>query len=275
MPNFHQRRHCNIRHWIPLLCILLLAALIVASLNTIMPDWIIQFLCSLAALIAVSVGYHWGPQSMASRQWIPHVVTVVVVVLVCVLLPTDIAKYMFTPLTMVTMATFFPIYESVRAICTPLEDDDKEWLQYWMVGGVLFMCTEWVGHAMSESSAVYWYEVTSFLFAWLYYPLTKGAELIYVHFTAPYIGPHVKPLATKMNNAIAALYQFFSNVVHIYIVFLIFMFLPAKLKRLVAVLIGTVYPEISSIVAASTEEVADDTYWLTYWSVYGCLFLIM
>ena len=39
--------------------------------------------------------------------------------------------------------------------------------------------------------------------------------------------------------------------------------------------IGTVYPEVSSIVAASTEEVADDTYWLTYWSVYGCLFLIM
>lgn len=53
------------------------------------------------------------------------------------------------------------------------------------------------------------------------------------------------------------------------------MFLPAGLKRIVAVAVGTVYPEVSSIVAASTEEVADDTYWLTYWSVYGCLFLIM
>lgn len=53
------------------------------------------------------------------------------------------------------------------------------------------------------------------------------------------------------------------------------MFLPASFKRIVAVCIGTIYPEISSIVAASTEEVADDTYWLTYWSVYGCLFLIM
>jgi hypothetical protein len=75
-----------------------------------MLDWIIQFLCSLAALIAVSVAYHWGPQSM-QRKWIPHLVTAICLVLICVLLPTDYAKYMFTPLTMVTMATFFPIYE--------------------------------------------------------------------------------------------------------------------------------------------------------------------
>ncbi|OEU16043.1 hypothetical protein FRACYDRAFT_144853, partial [Fragilariopsis cylindrus CCMP1102] len=36
-----------------------------------------------------------------------------------------------------------------------------------------------------------------------------------------------------------------------------------------------IYPAVSSIVAATTEEIADDTYWLTYWSCYGCLFLIM
>ena len=77
-----------------------------------MQDWIIQFLCSLGALIAVSVAYHWGPQSIAQqRKWIPHAVTAIVLVLICVLLPTNYAKYMFTPLTMVTMATFFPIYE--------------------------------------------------------------------------------------------------------------------------------------------------------------------
>ena len=76
-----------------------------------MPDWIIQFLCSLGALILVSVAYHWGPQTISQRKWIPHAVAVVVLVLICVLLPTTYAKYMFTPLTMVTMATFFPIYE--------------------------------------------------------------------------------------------------------------------------------------------------------------------
>lgn len=213
-----------------------------------MPDWIIQFLCSLGALIVVAVAYHWGPQSISQRKWIPHVVAVIVLVLICVLLPTAYAKYMFTPLTMVTMGTFFPIYEvsyfvhvimcrraresfsltditilsllkSVRAVCTPLEDDDKAWLQYWMVGGVLFMGTEWVGRAMSETSAVYWYEVSSFFFVWLYYPLTNGANLIYEYFTKPYISPRVKPLATKMNNAIMALYQAMTNAVHLWYVF--------------------------------------------------------
>lgn len=53
------------------------------------------------------------------------------------------------------------------------------------------------------------------------------------------------------------------------------MFLPAGLKRIIAIAIGTVYPTICSISAVATEEIEDDTYWLTYWSVYGCLFLIM
>ena len=144
-----------------------------------------------------------------------------------------------------------------------------------MVGGVLFICTEWVGGYMSEKNAVYWYQVTSFFFVWLYYPLTNGSELIYEHFTKPFLSPRVKPLATKMTNAVAALYQTFMNAAHLWVLWIIFMFLPASFKRIVAVAIGTIYPEVSSIVAASTEEVADDTYWLTYWSVYGCLFLIM
>ena len=53
------------------------------------------------------------------------------------------------------------------------------------------------------------------------------------------------------------------------------MFLPVGFKRIVAISIGTIYPTICSITAVATEEIEDDTYWLTYWSVYGCLFLIM
>ena len=30
-----------------------------------------------------------------------------------------------------------------------------------------------------------------------------------------------------------------------------------------------------SVTAAASDEIEDDTYWLTYWSVYGCLFLLM
>ena len=53
------------------------------------------------------------------------------------------------------------------------------------------------------------------------------------------------------------------------------MFLPAGLKRFISITIGTVYPFVCSVTAAASDEIEDDTYWLTYWSVYGCLFLLM
>jgi len=137
------------------------------------------------------------------------------------------------------------------------------------------MATEWVGHVLQDKGQVIWLECTTTFFVWLFYPLTDGAHLIYHHITEPFIAPRLKPIQYKMNNAIMAFYQMMMNAMHLWFVWIIFLFLPKGLKRTVAVLIGTVYPLICSIGAATTEEVADDTYWLTYWSVYGCLFLIM
>lgn len=241
-----------------------------------MKDWIIQLICSFAVLAGIAVAYHFGPQRVTrGPPWVPHVVTLAVLLVIALAVPIDYAKYVFSPLTAVFAGTVFPIYESVRAVCTPAEEDDKAWLQYWMVCGVLFMCTGWVAHVMDDDSVVYWYEVSTTFFVWLFYPLTDGAHLLYNNVTAPYIAPKVKPLAAKMTNMISALYHTLINAMHLWFLWIIFMVLPAGLKRIIAVAIGTFYPLISSIAAASTEEVADDTYWLTYWSVYGCLFLIM
>jgi len=267
-----------------------------------MKEWIIQLLCSFAVLAAIAVAYHWAPQPpqhhhqqgssstttdtssttdtsttrRRSAPWIPHAVALASLLLVCLLLPTSVATHIFSSLTVTVAGTVFPIYESVRAVCTPGEEDDKAWLQYWMVGGVLFMVTGWVGHVLpSEQTVLYFYEVSTFFFVWLYYPLTDGAGLLYYHVTAPYVAPRIAPLAAQMNHWISALYQTLINAMHLWFLWIIFLFLPAGLKRIIAVAVGTVYPLVSSIAAASTEEVADDTYWLTYWSVYGCLFLIM
>ena len=243
--------------------------------KTNMQLWV-QFLCSIVFLAVVAIGQHWIPPTILEGKpvWIPHAATVVLVIVIA-LIPYSISSALFTPLTLILMGTAFPIYESVRAVCTPLEDDDKKWLQYWMVGGVLFMTTEWVGRAMSPESAIYWYEVCTIFFVWLFFPLTQGAALIYRHLTEPYLGPKVKPLVGKMDTWIQATYQMMMNAAHLWVIWIVFLFLPAGIKRTVAVIVGTVYPLASSIVAASTEEVSDDTYWLTYWSVYGCLFLIM
>lgn len=241
-----------------------------------MKDWLLQVLCSFAILAGIAVAYVFAPKrATRGPPWMPHAAALAALLLIMLVLPTSFAKYLFSPLTTVLAGTCFPLYLSIYAVCTPAENDDKAWLQYWMVGGVLFMCTDWVGHAMKDVSAVYWYEVTTVFFVWLYIPILNGARLLYENITALYIAPKIKPIAAKMNNMISALYQTMINAMHLWFVWIIFMFLPVALKRTIAIAVGTVYPFVSSIAAASTEEVADDTFWLTYWSVYGCLFLIM
>ena len=170
----------------------------------------------------------------------------------------------------------YPIYRATKAVCTPDENDDKEWLQYWMLGGVLFMLTTWLDDVINANKAnAVWLGSLMFAFIWLYFPLTCGAAVVYDNITEPLLGPRLKSLQRKMNNFVIYIHQTISNAVHLYLVWIIFMFLPAGLKRFVAVSIGTVYPFICSVTAAATDEVEDDTYWLTYWAVYGCFFLMM
>lgn len=138
------------------------------------------------------------------------------------------------------------------------------------------MITTWVDDVIKQKSIdTIWLGVLLFSFYWLYFPLTCGALVVYEKVTAPYLGPKLKPLQRQMNNFVIYIQQALSNAFHLYLVWIIFMFLPAGLKRIVAISIGTVYPTICSITAVATEEIEDDTYWLTYWSVYGCLFLLM
>lgn len=114
-----------------------------------------------------------------------------------------------------------------------------------------------------------------FFFYWLYFPKTQGSTLIYESVTKPYLGPWLQPALNSLDNIISYVYQLLINAVHLWFLWIIFMFLPKGLKRAVTILVGTVYPTLSSISAAATREIDDDTYWLTYWSVYGVLFIIM
>lgn len=235
----------------------------------------ITFGASLVVLVAVTAAYH-GLEHNKEIKLRSHLIYWAISILVILVLPTSIAQYIFSPLAATIVGTCFPIYESVRAICTPDEDDDKEWLQYWMVGGVFFMVTTWIDDVIqSDRGTGYWFMSVTFLYFWLYFPKTNGALVIYEKVTEPFVAPRLRPLQSKLNNFITYIYQTLINAVHLWILWLIFMFLPSGLKRIIAIAIGTIYPFVSSVGAATTEEVEDDTYWLTYWSCYGCLFLIM
>lgn len=141
------------------------------------------------------------------------------------------------------------------------------------MGGVLFLVTAWVYD--DDATGVVPLGLLTFAFAWLYFPLTCGSLLVYERVTEPYLGPRLRPMQRKMHNVAVYAYQALANAVHLYCVWIVFMFLPVALKRIVAIAIGTVYPFVCSVTAAATDEIEDDQYWLTYWSVYGCLSILM
>ncbi|EJK68541.1 hypothetical protein THAOC_10268 [Thalassiosira oceanica] len=127
-----------------------------------------------------------------------------------ILLPSSIAQYVFTELSVTLVGALYPIFRATKAVCTPEEDDDK--------------------------SHILWSPRDFALFR------------------------------RRMSNFIAATIQLLTNAAHLYFVWIIFMFLPAGVKRICAIAIGTVYPFVCSVTATATEEIEDDTYWLTYWA---------
>lgn len=227
-------------------------------------------------LVAAVVPYHLLEKRRTCSNWVAHLVFAAVGLSVVFLLPYNYASYLFSALTESLIGVAVPIYESVRAVCTPEDDDDKAWLQYWIAGGAFFMFSTWVDDAIrSDIRTEHWYECTTFVFYWLYFPLTNGAEILYEYVTKPYIAPRVRPLASKMDSWIEMIIQTLVNASHLGFLWVIFIILPKGLKRMVTIAVGTVYPLVSSISAAATHDVEDDTYWLTYWSVYGVLFFLM
>ena len=112
-----------------------------------------------------------------------------------------------------------------------------------MFGGVLFMTTTFVDDVIQQDIIdQFWLGSLLFTFYWLYFPLSCGAQVVYEKFTAPYLGPTLKPLQQQMSSSIIYLQQALSNVTHLYLVWIVFMFLPAGVKRVIAIAIGTVYP---------------------------------
>mmetsp|Transcript_21822 Transcript_21822/g.52761 ORF Transcript_21822/g.52761 Transcript_21822/m.52761 type:complete len:386 (+) Transcript_21822:130-1287(+) len=230
--------------------------------------------CSFAVLAAVALTYKFLKPNSGRVPKI-HGLYWAVTISTVLLVPEDVASYVFTALTVTLVGAIYPIHRAIKACCTPYEGDDKEWLQFWMIGGVLFMATTWVNDVMQDERIEdIWFGFLIFAFFWLYFPLTCGARLIYDGFTEPFLGPRVKALQQEMTTFILYV-QAVANALHIYLVWMFFMILPAGSKRFIAIALGTVYPSLSSITATASDEMEDVTYWLTYWSAYGCLFVIM
>lgn len=114
-----------------------------------------------------------------------------------------------------------------------------------------------------------------FFYLWLLLPWTDGACVVFDFVMEPIVGPIIQPMVQRMDNTIAKIVAAVMNASHLSFVWIVFEFFPPALKRTVWIMIGTVFPLASSVVSVTTAEGGDDTYWLTYWSCFGILFLII
>ena len=84
--------------------------------------------CSLAVLAAATLA---DTLITPNRGVDIKIQAVYVIAAVCavVFTPASIGSYVFTELTVTLVGAVYPIYRATKAVCTPDEDDDKEWLQ--------------------------------------------------------------------------------------------------------------------------------------------------
>lgn len=170
--------------------------------------------------------------------------------------------------------TVYPIYESIRAVCTIGSEDDTVWLSYWIAQGIVSFSTEWID-GVGQAVQLHWNMFEFFFYLWLILPWTDGATLIFDLIMAPFVAPIVQPIVQRMDGLINKLIAMVMNAAHLSVVWIVFVFLDPSLKRAIWIMIATIYPLGASIISVTTFEGGDDTYWLTYWSCFGILFLII
>jgi len=80
-------------------------------------------------------------------------------------------------IVMTFITVLYPAVHSIRAIESSEEEDDKVWLTYWMVFGVLNVLETFFGFVFWIIP--YWGWLRLALFVWLLLPQFRGSKVIY------------------------------------------------------------------------------------------------
>lgn len=200
--------------------------------------------------------------------------------LILFLVPDFIQDEIFSPGSVMVVGTLLPVYESVSASCSFGEGDDVAWLQYWIASSLLSFGTEFIDDIRDAfpNGGEHWFEFEMFFTLWLIFPLTDGATLLYENITRPFLAPIAKTVKGKMDGWIGILMTIV-NTSNLWFLWFVFMTFPEEARRFLVVVVGTGYPMVASIMAATTSDddgLEDaDTFWLIYWACFNILFLAM
>lgn len=235
------------------------------------------WVCILVLVALAIVGTHKF-EPTRGRQPLPHLIFLGCALFLSFLIPAKSQAILFSTLSTTLFGVIVPIYESIRAVCTPRPDDDTSMLQYWCTMAAVFFVASYLDDYKLVDPGVQlaFRQFELYYFVWLWLPFTDGSTLLYDYVIQPIATPILAPIAAKMGDWIHVVVTTTINAVHLWILWLFFVFLPVPLKRFVMTAVGVAYPLLASTVAlTTTEDKDDDTFWLTYWSCYGTLFVLV
>ena len=83
------------------------------------------------------------------------------------------------------VTVLYPGLASIRAIISKEKDDDKVWLTYWMIFGLINFSEMFLGFLLYF---IPYYEYVRLLcFAWLMLPQFNGADILYRSVVKPFL----------------------------------------------------------------------------------------
>ena len=88
----------------------------------------------------------------------------------------------------VVFTVVYPSIQSIKAIESEGENDDKEWLTYWTIFGLFHLVDEFGGFVLSFLP--FYFYIRLLFFAFLMLPQTKGALSIYKFVVGPILKQH-------------------------------------------------------------------------------------
>ncbi|DBA00107.1 TPA: hypothetical protein N0F65_000398 [Lagenidium giganteum] len=92
----------------------------------------------------------------------------------------------------------YPAYMSFKALSSPGENDDTQWLTYWVVYA-FFNITEQFTDILLSWIPFYFFIKVGFL-VWCYHPSTLGSNVIYQNIIKPYVAPHVSKIDSAIDS---------------------------------------------------------------------------
>ena len=77
----------------------------------------------------------------------------------------------------------YPVFMSFYALESDGDDDDKQWLTYWVVFGAFSIADQFAGFILRFIPFYYVLKVATLI--WLFHPATQGATFVYNNYIQP------------------------------------------------------------------------------------------